>query len=292
VLVEDQRLKRRRRLSVNSVENAFSSRHDVSTHHHQQRHEEESEQRRRRRSFIYDTEIQADPDMYRNHEDVEEGELQGDTDLEDQGCMPQQQQQQQRRIYSAKLPVQKRRKRNKKKKSRHSNPDSPLSPIRDRMQTIDIQVQVNNGRRRGSRDVVVRNVDIKKTLNTPTTSVIAATTNKVFPKDLSAAKLSLDDIAQLNRMNVRGGDQQRQQKRAFVTSPLDKAENDVTGWKLRQIRNSIATSPPTTSFFNSRKMVVQQQNKKKKSNNNGELGSRLDNIQGKRMAQKKRSSFL
>ena len=264
VLVGDQRLKRRR-LLVNSVEDAFSSQRDVSTHHHQQRHEEEeTEQRRRRQSFIYDTKIQADPDMYRNHDDIEEGELQGDTDLEeeDQGYVPQQQ----RRIYSAKLPVQKRRKRSKKKKSRRSNPYLPLSPIRDHMQTIDIQVQVNNGRRHGSRDVVTRNVDIEKTLNTSNTSAVAATTNKVFPKDLTVAKLSLDDIAQLNRMNSQGG-QQRQQKRAFVTSPRDKAENDVTGWKLRQIRDSIATSPPTTSFFKSRKMVVQQQNKKKKSNN-------------------------
>ena len=271
-LLEDPRLKRRRVSVVDSVENAFSLRHDVSTRH--QQHEEGKQQRRR---FLYGNKIQPDPDMYRNYDENAEGELQNDMELEEERHIPQQQ----RRVFSAKLPVQKRRKRNKKKKSR-SHLDSPESLNQNCMQTIDIQVQLNNPRRRRSRDVVVRSDGMKKTSLTPTT-------NKVFPKDLTAAKLSLDDIAQLNRMNFQGG--QQRQKRAFVKSPREKAEHDVTGWKLRQIRNSISTSPPTTSFFKFRKKVVQQ-NKEKKSNNNDELGSRLDNIQGKRVAQKKRSSFM
>ena len=224
------------------------------------------------RRFFYDSEIPADPDMYKS-EDTPDFPVLEDTDVEEGEIQP--------HVFSAKLPIQKKRKRNKKKKSRYSL-DSLESPNRDCLRTIDIQVQVNNRRRRIPirRNVVVDSNLRKKNPPTPAPT-------KIFPKDLTSAKLSLEDIEQLNRMNFKApsiGGVRNKRGVLSVGTKRETAENDLTGERLRNIRNSTAPS-----FYKSRKAVVQN---KKKSNSGCDLRSRLDHIHEKRVSQKKRSSFM
>ena len=210
----------------------------------------------------------------------------------------------------AQLPKQTKRQLKRKRSKQNKKARYLLeSPNRDsQTRTINIQVQLDDRRPLRSRKVAnTKYTWCKEGLSEdpsydeprryiPERSPIP---QKVFPsKDLTCAKLSMADIEQLNRMRTttppnmntpRGAP-----KVAVGNECAGDAGYDVTGERLRKIRNSIATSPPSLSSSSGRKFKSRRRVffKKKGLVNEEDLRSRLEDVQAKRVAQKKRSTFM